>query len=46
VPDLAALARAFGALGVRTTDPGALTALVADALSADRPTLIHLIHRE
>ena len=42
VPDLAALARAFGALGVRATDPGALTALVADALSADRPTLIHL----
>jgi thiamine pyrophosphate-dependent acetolactate synthase large subunit-like protein len=46
VPDLAALARAFGARGVRTTDPGALTALVADALSADRPTLIHLEHRE
>ncbi|MFC5236460.1 5-guanidino-2-oxopentanoate decarboxylase [Pseudonocardia zijingensis] len=46
VPDLAALAGAFGAHGVRTSDPGALTALVADALSADRPTLIHLIHRE
>jgi acetolactate synthase-1/2/3 large subunit len=42
VPDLAALARAFGARGVRTSDPGALTALVADALSADRPTVIHL----
>jgi acetolactate synthase-1/2/3 large subunit len=41
-PDLATLARAFGAHGVHTTDPGALTALVADALSADRPTLIHL----
>jgi thiamine pyrophosphate-dependent acetolactate synthase large subunit-like protein len=41
-PDLAALARAFGAHGVHTTDPGALTVLVADALSADRPTLIHL----
>ncbi|QYN39673.1 5-guanidino-2-oxopentanoate decarboxylase [Pseudonocardia sp. DSM 110487] len=41
-PDLAALATAFGARGVRTTDPGALTALVADALSADRPTVIHL----
>jgi acetolactate synthase-1/2/3 large subunit len=27
---------------VRTSDPGALTALVADALSADRPTVIHL----
>jgi thiamine pyrophosphate-dependent acetolactate synthase large subunit-like protein len=46
VPDLAALARAFGAHGVRTTEPGALTAHVADALSADRPTLIHLMHRE
>jgi len=42
VPGLAALATAFGAHGVRTTDPGALTALVADALSADRPTLVHL----
>jgi thiamine pyrophosphate-dependent acetolactate synthase large subunit-like protein len=42
VPDLAALATAFGAHGVRATDPDALTALVADALSADRPTLIHL----
>jgi acetolactate synthase-1/2/3 large subunit len=41
-PDLAALAIAFGARGVPTTDPGALTALVADALSADRPTVIHL----
>ena len=28
--------------GVRTADPAALTALVADALSADRPTLVHL----
>jgi acetolactate synthase-1/2/3 large subunit len=27
---------------VRTADPAALTALVADALSADRPTLVHL----
>jgi acetolactate synthase-1/2/3 large subunit len=45
-PDLAALAAAFGAHGVRAADPGALTALVADALSADRPTLIHLKHRE
>jgi thiamine pyrophosphate-dependent acetolactate synthase large subunit-like protein len=45
-PDLVALAAAFGAHGVRAADPGALTALVADALSADRPTLIHLEHRE
>jgi thiamine pyrophosphate-dependent acetolactate synthase large subunit-like protein len=42
VPDLAALAGAFGAHGMRTSDPGALAALVADALSADRPTVIHL----
>ena len=41
-PDLAAIATAVGAHGVRTTDPAALTALVADALSADRPTLVHL----
>jgi thiamine pyrophosphate-dependent acetolactate synthase large subunit-like protein len=41
-PDLAAIATAMGAHGVRTADPAALTALVADALSADRPTLVHL----
>jgi acetolactate synthase-1/2/3 large subunit len=41
-PGLVALAAAFGAHGVRAADPGALSALVADALSADRPTLIHL----
>jgi thiamine pyrophosphate-dependent acetolactate synthase large subunit-like protein len=41
-PDLALLATAVGARGVRTTDPSAVTALVADALSADRPTVIHL----
>jgi thiamine pyrophosphate-dependent acetolactate synthase large subunit-like protein len=41
-PDLAAVATAFGAHGVRATDPAAVTALVADALSADRPTLVHL----
>jgi thiamine pyrophosphate-dependent acetolactate synthase large subunit-like protein len=44
-PDLVALAAAFGAHGVRVTAPGALTARVADALSADRPTLIHLEQR-
>jgi acetolactate synthase-1/2/3 large subunit len=32
----------MGAHGVRTADPAALTTLVADALSADRPTLVHL----
>lgn len=41
-PDLAAIATAVGAHGVRTTDPSAISACVADALSADRPTLIHL----
>jgi thiamine pyrophosphate-dependent acetolactate synthase large subunit-like protein len=41
-PDLVALAAAFGAHGARADDSGALTALVAAALSADRPTLIHL----
>ncbi|MGY1594956.1 thiamine pyrophosphate-binding protein [Geodermatophilus sp. SYSU D00708] len=41
-PDLAAIATAMGAHGVRTADPAALTAVVADALSADRPTLVHL----
>ena len=41
-PDLVALAAAFGARGARAEDPGVLTALVADALSADRPTLIHV----
>jgi acetolactate synthase-1/2/3 large subunit len=42
VPDLALLATAVGAHGVRTKDPAALTGLVQDALGADRPTVIHL----
>jgi len=42
VPDLALLATAVGAHGVRTKDPAALTGLVQDALDADRPTVIHL----
>lgn len=41
-PDLAAIAVAVGAHGRRAGDPAALTTLVADALSADRPTLVHL----
>ena len=41
-PDFAAMATAMGAHGMRATDPAALTALVADALTADRPTLVHL----
>jgi acetolactate synthase-1/2/3 large subunit len=40
-PDLAALAVAMGARGVRTTSTADLTGLVRDALSADGPTLIH-----
>lgn len=40
-PDLAALAVAMGARGVRTTSTADLTELVAGALGADGPTLIH-----
>jgi acetolactate synthase-1/2/3 large subunit len=40
-PDLAALADAMGARGVRTTSTTDLTDLVAGALDADGPTLIH-----
>lgn len=40
-PDLAALAVAMGARGVRTTSTADLTGLVHDALGADGPTLIH-----
>ena len=42
VPDLALLATAIGAHGVRTKDPATLSGLVHDALGADRPTVIHL----
>ncbi len=45
-PDLAAIATAMGAHGARTADPGALTDLVSGALSADRPTLVHLDVRQ
>lgn len=41
-PDLPALARAMGALGVEAASVGDLGPLAAQALSADRPTLIHL----
>lgn len=41
-PDLVLLAEAFGARGVRVEEPGEITAHLADALDADRPTLIHL----
>ena len=40
-PDLAALAVAMGARGVRTTSTADLTDLVGAALGADGPTLIH-----
>ena len=40
-PDLAALAVAMGAHGVRTTSSADLTELVSGALGADGPTLIH-----
>lgn len=41
-PDLAALAVAMGASGVRTTSTADLTDLVAAAFGADGPTLIHV----
>lgn len=40
-PDFAALAVAMGAHGVRTTSTADLAGLVAGALGADRPTVIH-----
>ena len=40
-PDLAALAVAMGARGVRSTSTAELTELVGGALGADGPTLIH-----
>src|SRR3954464_4639126 len=40
-PDLAALAVAMGANGIRTTSTADLTGLVANALDPDGPTLIH-----
>jgi len=41
-PDFVALARAFGADGQRAEDPAALRDLLAKALHADRPTVIHV----
>ena len=41
-PDLAGLAVAMGARGVRTTATADLPALISGALDADGPTLIHL----
>lgn len=45
-PDLALLAQAMGANGIHTTDPAAVTTHITDALTADRPTLIHLDLRD
>ncbi|WP_028936053.1 thiamine pyrophosphate-binding protein [Pseudonocardia spinosispora] len=41
-PDLVPLAKAFGTHAVRVDEPGDITAHLAQALDADRPTLIHL----
>jgi thiamine pyrophosphate-dependent acetolactate synthase large subunit-like protein len=41
-PDLAGLAVAMGARGVRTTSTADLPALISGALDADGPTLVHL----
>ena len=39
--DFAAVARGFGARGVRAEDPGQLSRLLLQALDQDKPTLIH-----
>ena len=41
-PDLPALARACGAYGVEAADAAAVTGLIRQALTAERPTLIRL----
>ena len=41
-PDFAALGRALGCVGVEIDDVAGLGPAVSDALSADRPTVIHL----
>ena len=41
-PDIPALARAIGAHGVEATTAAQLGPLAAEALRADRPTVIHL----
>jgi acetolactate synthase-1/2/3 large subunit len=42
-PDFAALAQAFGAHGLRVTQPAALVEAVLQGFKADRPTLIHVL---
>ncbi|MFI6290993.1 thiamine pyrophosphate-binding protein [Nonomuraea sp. NPDC050790] len=41
-PDFSLLARALGARGLRADDETTLTAALKEALTADRPTLIHV----
>jgi thiamine pyrophosphate-dependent acetolactate synthase large subunit-like protein len=45
-PNFAALGRSLGCHGETIHDPADLTAAVATALEADRPTVIHLVHRD
>ncbi|MEI7515942.1 MAG: thiamine pyrophosphate-dependent enzyme [Betaproteobacteria bacterium] len=42
-PDFVALAQAFGAHGLRVTQPNALVEAVLQGFKADRPTLIHVL---
>ena len=41
-PDFPALARALGCHGVAVAEPGDLTPQLGDAVTADRPTLLHV----
>ena len=43
VPDFVKLARAYGAKGVRVTDPAKLDSAVARAMRAKRPTLVEVV---
>jgi thiamine pyrophosphate-dependent acetolactate synthase large subunit-like protein len=42
-PDLAAVGQALGCLGRRVEGSDQLRAALAEALEADRPTLIHML---
>jgi acetolactate synthase-1/2/3 large subunit len=41
-PDFAALARAYGGLGLTVTRDGELAPAIAEALAADRPVIVHM----
>ena len=43
VPDFVKLARAYGAAGVRVTDPAKLDSVIARAMRARRPTLVEVV---